>query len=110
MHSALGDPVRLAIADALAVSDASPGELGQSLGLPSNLLAHHRTDEVARAADVVVTMGCGDACPVFPGKRYEDWDLDDPQGKDLAMVRAIRDQIEQRVRKLLTELGFTARR
>jgi arsenate reductase (thioredoxin) len=67
------------------------------------------TDEVVRAAGVVITMGCGDACPIFPGKRYEDWDLDDPEGKDLAAVRPIRDQIEQRVRKLLAEIGVTAR-
>jgi arsenate reductase len=66
------------------------------------------TGEVVRAADVVITMGCGDACPIFPGKRYEDWDLDDPQGKDLAAVRPIRDQIEQRVRILLAEIGVTA--
>ena len=62
------------------------------------------TDEVVRAADVVVTMGCGDACPVFPGKRYEDWSLDDPAGQDLEAVRPIRDEIEQRVRALLAEL------
>jgi protein-tyrosine-phosphatase len=62
------------------------------------------TDEVVRAADVVVTMGCGDACPVFPGKRYEDWVLDDPAGQDLEAVRPIRDEIEQRVRALLAEL------
>jgi arsenate reductase (thioredoxin) len=63
------------------------------------------TDEVARAADVVVTMGCGDACPVFPGKRYEDWTLDDPAGKDVDVVRPVRDEIERRVRRLLAELG-----
>jgi arsenate reductase len=57
------------------------------------------------AADVVVTMGCGDACPVFPGKRYEDWELEDPAGRDLADVRRIRDEIEARVRKLLGDLG-----
>ena len=62
------------------------------------------TDEVVRAADVVITMGCGDACPVFPGKRYEDWPLDDPAGQDVAAVRPIRDQIERRVRTLLAEL------
>ena len=62
------------------------------------------TDEVVRAADVVVTMGCGDVCPVFPGKRYEDWVLDDPAGQDLEAVRPIRDEIEQRVRALLAEL------
>lgn len=59
------------------------------------------TDEIVRAADVVVTMGCGDACPIFPGKRYEDWELDDPAGKDLASVHPIRDEIRDRVRDLL---------
>jgi arsenate reductase len=62
------------------------------------------TDEVVRAADVVITMGCGDACPIYPGKRYEDWELDDPQGKDLEAVRRIRDDIDQRVQKLVGEL------
>jgi arsenate reductase (thioredoxin) len=62
------------------------------------------TDEVVRAADVVVTMGCGDACPVFPGKRYLDWELDDPHGKNVEQVRPVRDQIEQKVRGLLREL------
>jgi protein-tyrosine-phosphatase len=63
------------------------------------------TDEIVRAADVVVTMGCGDACPIFPGKRYEDWELDDPAGLDVASVRPIRDEIGERVRKLLADLG-----
>jgi protein-tyrosine-phosphatase len=62
------------------------------------------TDEVVQAADVVVTMGCGDACPIFPGKRYEDWTLDDPSGKTLDEVRPIRDEIERRVRHLLDGL------
>jgi arsenate reductase len=66
------------------------------------------TDEVVRAADVVITMGCGDACPVFPGKRYEDWTLEDPAGQDVAAVRPIRDQIERRVRILLSELDVPA--
>jgi arsenate reductase (thioredoxin) len=62
------------------------------------------TDEVVRAADAVVTMGCGDACPVYPGKRYEDWELDDPAGQPLEVVRRIRDEIDARVQALLTEL------
>jgi arsenate reductase len=62
------------------------------------------TDEVVTAADVVVTMGCGDACPIFPGKRYEDWVLDDPAGKPVEEIRPIRDEIERRVRVLLAEL------
>jgi arsenate reductase len=63
------------------------------------------TDEVVRAADVVVTMGCGDACPVFPGKRYEDWTLSDPAGLDVDSVRPIRDDIKARVEFLLASLG-----
>jgi arsenate reductase len=62
------------------------------------------TDEVVRAADVVITMGCGDACPIYPGKRYEDWELEDPEGKDLESVRRIRDEIDRRVQKLVGEL------
>lgn len=63
------------------------------------------TEETVGAADVVVTMGCGDACPVIPGKRYLDWDLEDPAGGDLDTVRPIRDEIERRVRGLLHDLG-----
>jgi arsenate reductase (thioredoxin) len=62
------------------------------------------TDEVVRAADVVITMGCGDACPIYPGKRYEDWELDDPDGQDLETVRRIRDDIDRRVQQLIGEL------
>ena len=62
------------------------------------------TDDEIRAADVVVTMGCGDACPIFPGKRYEDWELDDPAGRSLDEVRPIRDEIRRRVERLLDEL------
>jgi arsenate reductase (thioredoxin) len=62
------------------------------------------TDETVRAADVVITMGCGDACPVFPGKSYEEWVLDDPAGLDLAAIRLIRDELERRVRDLLTRM------
>jgi arsenate reductase len=65
------------------------------------------TDEVVRAADVVVTMGCGDACPIYPGKRYEDWVVDDPaDASSLDEVRAIRDDIDARVQRLLAELGI----
>jgi len=62
------------------------------------------TDDVVRAADVVITMGCGDACPVYPGKRYLNWDLDDPAGKTADQIRPIRDDIDRRVTQLLTEL------
>jgi arsenate reductase (thioredoxin) len=62
------------------------------------------THDAVRAADIVITMGCGDACPIYPGKRYEDWELEDPAGKDLNTVRRIRDEIADRVRKLLADL------
>lgn len=64
------------------------------------------TTEVLKAADVVVTMGCGDECPYFPGKRYEDWELDDPADLDLAAIRGVRDDIERRVLQLITTLGL----
>ncbi len=76
-------------------------ELGVDLGqeFPKPM-----TDEFVQAADVVITMGCGDACPIYPGKRYEDWELDDPADADLDGVRSIRDEIDSRVRRLLDEL------
>jgi arsenate reductase len=76
-------------------------ELGVDLGdeVPKRL-----TDDAVRASDVVVTMGCGDACPVYPGKRYEDWVIDDPAGRDLDTVRRIRDEIDARVQALIGEL------
>jgi arsenate reductase len=67
------------------------------------------TWDAAQASNVIVTMGCGDACPVFPGKRYEDWKLDDPAGKGVDAVRPIRDEIEQRVRALLDDLTVPIR-
>jgi arsenate reductase (thioredoxin) len=66
------------------------------------------TDEVVKAADAVITMGCGDACPIYPGKRYEDWEVDDPAEADLAGVRRIRDDIDERVRRLLSDVTATA--
>lgn len=64
------------------------------------------SDEIVRAADVVVTMGCGDACPIYPGKRYVDWEVDDPSGRALEEIRPIRDDLEQRVRGLLADLDI----
>jgi protein-tyrosine-phosphatase len=89
------DVVSPAVVEAMA-------ELGVDLGhaFPIRL-----EDEVVRAADVVITMGCGDACPIYPGKRYEDWELEDPAGKDLETVRRIRDEIDERVRALVGELA-----
>ena len=68
------------------------------------------TDEIVRAADVIVTMGCGDACPIFPAKRYEDWEVEDPSGLRVEAVRLIRADIEGRVRRLLEELGVLTHR
>jgi arsenate reductase len=65
------------------------------------------TTEAVQASDAVITMGCGDACPIFPGKRYEDWQLDDPAGQGIDAVRPIRDDIERRVRELLASLEVT---
>ena len=67
------------------------------------------TEEIVQAADVVITMGCGDACTLYPGKRYEDWELDDPAGQDVAAVRPIRDEIRGRVELLMESLGVDAR-
>jgi arsenate reductase len=73
--------------------------LDVSLATPARL-----ADDAVRASEVVVTMGCGDACPIYPGKRYEDWEVEDPAGKGLDEVRRIRDEIDARVRALLAEL------
>lgn len=70
----------------------------------SNIYPKPLTDDVVRASDVVITMGCGDSCPIYPGKRYEDWNLTDPSGQPLETVRIIRDEIHHRVRKLYAEL------
>ena len=86
-----------------AAAVAAMAEVGIDI---SGQLPQPWADEVVRAADVIVTMGCGDACPVYPGKRYLDWELDDPAGKTVEEVRPIRDEIERRVRGLLAELGI----
>ena len=98
VRSAGSDPadrVDPAVVEAMA-------ELGVDLGAETPKAL---TDEAVREADVVVTMGCGDACPVYPGKRYLDWDLADPAGRDLEAVRAIRDEIDARVQALLAEVA-----
>ena len=94
--SAPGDAVNPAVVDVLREKG-----LDASKEFPKPL-----TDAAARRADIIITMGCGDACPVFPGKRYLDWELDDPAGKPVDEVRPIVDEIERRVRDLLRELGL----
>jgi arsenate reductase len=92
--SAPGDSINPAVVEAMT-------EIGVDM---SEEFPKPLTDEVVRAADVVITMGCGDACPIYPGKRYEDWELEDPAGKDVATVRRIRDEIDGRVQRLVGEL------
>jgi arsenate reductase len=103
-----GDRVRVRTAGSEPAASVNPvivaalDEIGVSVGgeFPKPL-----TDEVVRAADVIITMGCGDACPVYPGRRYLDWDLEDPIGLPLDGVRAVRDEIDRRVRDLLGSLN-----
>ena|SRR5207245_11680538 len=83
------------------VAVAAMSEKGIDLGVERPKLL---TDAAVRGADVVITMGCGDACPFYPGKRYEDWELEDPAGKDLETVRRIRDEIERRVNALVAAI------
>ena len=102
-----GDDVRVETAGSAPADEINPmavqamAERGIDLGqeFPKPL-----RDDTVRLADIVITMGCGDACPVYPGKRYEDWQLDDPAGRDLATVRRIRDEIDVRVQSLVREL------
>ena len=106
-HDAAGR-VRVRSAGSQPASELNPAvvaamaEIG--LDISAEVPERLRTEQV-RAADVVITMGCGDACPVYPGKRYLDWDLPDPAGLDLAAVRPIRDEIARRVSRLLSDLG-----
>lgn len=93
--SAPADTVNPAVVEALA-------EVGIDISAETPKVL---TTEAVQASDVVITMGCGDACPYFPGKRYLDWKLDDPAGQGVDAVRPIRDEIEQRVRGLLADLG-----
>jgi arsenate reductase (thioredoxin) len=94
-----GERINPAVADAMA-------EIGLDL---SKEFPKPVTDEAVRAADVVITMGCGDVCPIYPGKRYEDWALEDPAGKSLDQVRPIRNEIDRRVLALLAELTSDAK-
>ncbi|SBW18791.1 arsenate reductase ArsC [Protofrankia symbiont of Coriaria ruscifolia] len=102
-----GDTVEVRSAGSMPAEQVNPvavvamAEVGIDLAAQSPKIL---TVEAVEASDVVITMGCGDVCPVFPGKRYEDWKLDDPAGQDIDAVRPIRDEIRARVEKLLGEL------
>ena len=97
--SAPGDEINPAVVEAM-------NEIGVDM---SDEFPKPLTDDAVRAADVVITMGCGDACPVYPGKKYEDWELEDPDGKDVATARRIRDEIDARVQRLIDELAEARR-
>jgi protein-tyrosine-phosphatase len=102
------DQVRVTSAGSAPGSEINPvvAEVLRERGLdPNQEFPKPLTDEAARAADVIVIMGCGDACPVYPGKRYLDWELTDPAGRGIDEVRHIVDEIEQRVLALLADLG-----
>ncbi|MGW7515102.1 arsenate reductase ArsC [Streptomyces sp. NPDC054796] len=103
-----GDRVEVRSAGSAPADQVNPAVV-EAMGEAGIDLAHARpkvlTTDAVHASDVVVTMGCGDACPVFPGKRYLDWSLADPAGQGVRAVRPIRDEIERHVRDLLTELG-----
>lgn len=86
---------------------AAMAEVGVDL-VAAGAVPKRLDDTAVQASDVVVTMGCGDTCPIYPGKRYEDWEVDDPAGQDITGVRPIRDEIDRRVRELLIELLPTA--
>ncbi|MFQ5553946.1 MAG: arsenate reductase ArsC [Acidimicrobiia bacterium] len=105
-HHALGRVlVRSAGSDPGVTVNPVAVEVMQEWGLDlSGRTPKRLTDDAVEASDVVVTMGCGDACPVFPGRRYEDWELTDPAGRDAGIVREVRDDIDRRVRRLVAEL------
>ena len=102
-----GDRVDVYSGGSEPASEVNPAAIDAMAEVGIDIATQHPkpwTDEIVRAADVVVTMGCGDACPIFPGKRYEDWELDDPAGKGIATVRRVRDDIRGRVETLIGEL------
>lgn len=102
-----GDAVRVRSAGTMPADQVHPVvvEAMQEIGIRlADVRPRRLEDEAVREADVVITMGCGDACPFYPGKRYEDWELEDPSGKPLEVVRGVRDEIERRVRALLDDL------
>lgn len=106
-----GDRVQVLSAGSKPTTDVNPSAIEAMSEVGIDISSEYPkpwTDETVEAADVVVTMGCGDACPVVPGKRYLDWELEDPAGKGVEEVRPVRDEIETRVRGLLDDLGVDA--
>ena len=111
LHALAGDAVEVRSAGSVPADRVNPAAV-EAMAERGVDIAGARprvlTTDAVEASDVVVTMGCGDACPVFPGKRYLDWALEDPAGRGVAAVRPIRDEIERRVRGLLADLGVPA--
>ena len=108
LHQLAGDRVQVRSAGSEPSDKLNPRvvEAMREIGVDiSDEFPKPLTGAMVKEADVVITMGCGDACPIFPGKRYEDWELEDPAGKDLETVRRIRDDIAGRVRTLVGELA-----
>ena len=106
-HSIVGERVHVRSTGSAPAAELNPAVVFalEEIGLDvTREFPKPLTDDVVQAADVVVTMGCGDACPFFPGKRYEDWELDDPAGQGIEAVRVIRDDIKARIEKLVSEL------
>ncbi|OYC98004.1 arsenate reductase ArsC [Microbacterium sp. Yaish 1] len=102
-----GDRIEVRSAGSLPADRINPVAVEAMAELGIDITAEHPkvlTTEAVQASDVVITMGCGDACPFFPGKRYEDWKLDDPGGQGIDAVRPIRDDIRERIRQLVDEL------
>jgi len=102
-----GGRVRVRSAGSTPADEVNPSVVAamEEIGLDvSRELPKPLTDEFVQTADVVITMGCGDACPIYPGKRYEDWVLDDPEGQSLEIVRRIRNELDGKVRRLIDEL------
>jgi arsenate reductase len=111
MRHLAGDRVEVASGGSDPAAEVNPAAVAAMAELGIDIAGQRPqrwTDETLRRADVIVTMGCGDACPVYPGKRYLDWELPDPAGLPLEQVRPIRDEIGRRVRELLAELGVAA--
>jgi arsenate reductase len=106
-----GEGVEVRSAGSMPAAAVNPVvvEAMREIGIDLDAMTPKRlTDEAVVASDVVVTMGCGDACPVYPGKRYLDWELDDPAGQGIEVVRRVRDEIRERVAGLLAEMGVAA--
>ena len=111
LRSLAGDAVEVRSAGSLPGDQVNPAAV-QAMAEAGIDIADQRpkvlTTDAVEASDVVITMGCGDACPIFPGKRYLDWQLEDPAGQGVEAVRPIRDEIERRIRGLLAELGVSS--